>query len=266
MVRKFGKNVVTCARESLWKFPFLVLASFTILLAACNNTCFVFVSNPPTGTIGIAVSNPPPTCRLTKANGAVRVVARTIPAGNSAPAPGQIQHIFVTLRGVDMHSGVVADSSSPDWQQLLPHLSGQPLQIDLLKGVEAPAAQRLLGEPTAIPAGAYRQLRVRFLANDLAADALPESNACGRALYNCVVSQGGQIQPLVFDRAAAELRITSDRIVNGSLLILPDSFADVLLAFDLSWSLTSSDREGIRLLPTLTGTASLESRGIPVSD
>jgi hypothetical protein len=242
-------------RESLLKFLFLASVPFAISLVGCNDACFSFTSNPPAGTIGITVSDPAPACRFAKANGTVRVVMEEISAAGSSLGPSPVQHVFVTLRGVDVHPSPITDDASPDWQELLPHLSHRPLQIDLLSPAEDARAQHQIAEPATIPAGTYHQLRLRFVENQPAvSDAVPEKNGCGSAAYNCLVSQDGRIQPLVFDHP--ELRITSENIPNGSLLIVPDSAADLVLTFRASWSFSSSD--GVRLLPRLTATASLE--------
>jgi len=255
MVQILGSNTRPWRRESRLKFLFLASAPFAISLVGCNDTCFSFTSNPPTGTIGITVSDPAPACRFAKANGTVRVVMQEISADSSSLGPSRVQHVFVTLRGVDVHPNSITDDASPDWQELLPHLSHQPLQIDLLSAAEDARTQRQLAEPATIPAGTYHQLRLRFVANQPAvSDTVPEKNGCGSAAYNCLVSQDGRVQPLVFDQP--ELRITSESIPNGYLLIVPDSSADLVLAFSASWSFSSSG--GIRLLPTLGATASLE--------
>ena len=255
MVQILGSNTHPWRRESRLKLLFLASAPFAISLVGCSDTCFSLTSNPPTGTIGITVSDPAPTCRFAKANGTVRVVMQEISAASSSLGPSRVQHVFVTLRGVDVHPNSITDDASPDWQELLPHLSHQPLQIDLLSAAEDARTQRQLAETATIPAGTYHQLRLRFVANQPAvSDAAPEKNGCGSAAYNCLVSQDGRVQPLVFDHR--ELRITSESIPNGYLLIVPDSSADLVLAFSASWSFSSSG--GIRLLPTLSATASLE--------
>jgi hypothetical protein len=167
-------------RESFLKFLFLASAPFAISLVGCNDTC---TSNLPTGTIGITVSDPAATCRFAKANGTVRVVMQEISAASSSLRPSRVQHVFVTLRAVDVHPSSIADDASPDWQELLPHLSHQPLQIDLLSAAEDDLSQRPLVEPATIPAASYLQLRLRFVANQPAAsDAVPEKNGLSRLL------------------------------------------------------------------------------------
>ena len=257
MALAFVRNTQARCYGNFW-ILFLGLPLFGISLAGCNNTCFVATSNPPTGTVNIKVSDPPPTCTLRKANGAVRLATHTS-ACSACSGSSKVQHIFVTLRGVEVHPDSITDDSSPDWQELLPHLSGPPLQIDLMSGADGMSARQSLGEATSIPAGTYRQLRLRFVSNPPTSDqTLLERNACGAAGFHCVVLEDGRIQALQLDGAAPELRITSDRIAGGSLLILPDSNSNLVLEFSVFWSLSTSDHLNVHLLPVLTASASLE--------
>jgi hypothetical protein len=63
-------------RSKIWKFFLSGASSFAIALVGCNNTCFVFTSNPPTGTVNIKVSDQKRPCMLNTANGAVQVLAQ----------------------------------------------------------------------------------------------------------------------------------------------------------------------------------------------
>jgi hypothetical protein len=171
----------------------------------------------------------------------------------------KIRRIFVSLRSIQVHPSAIADDASPDWQELMPQLPGQPLQVDVMSGPAGSGERQALGETGTIPAGTYRQLRLRFVPNQPASEnALPERNACGSAGFNCVVTEDGRIQPLLFQGAAPELRITSERIAGGLVLIPPDSSSTLIIDFIASWSLSSSVGEGMRLLPTLGGTAWVE--------
>ncbi len=244
----------------LGKLLLLALPSFGISLAGCGSTCFTFTSNPPTGTINIKAGDPKPTCALTTANGAVRILTHTVSVCSSCLGSNQVQHVFVSLRGIEAHPSAVADSASPDWHELMPQLSSQPLQIDLMPGLAVPPP---LGEAVTVPAGTYPLLRIRFEPNQPASDRVPpEKNACGRAGFNCIVLKNGQIQPLLLDGAAPELHVRSDRIAGGFLLIPPDSNSDLVIEFDVFWALSSSDSQGLRLLPALIASASLDRRPI----
>jgi hypothetical protein len=116
----------------VWKLLLLVLPLFGISLTGCNNTCFIFTSNPPTGTINIKAGDPKPTCMLTTANGTVRVLTHTVSTCSSCSASSRIAHIFVSLRGIEVHPSAIADDAAPDWQELMPLLQGEPLQFDLV--------------------------------------------------------------------------------------------------------------------------------------
>jgi hypothetical protein len=242
----------------VWKFLLLAVPLFGISLTGCNNTCFIFTSNPPTGTINIKAGDPKPGCMLTKANGAVRVLTHTVSTCIPCSASSRIAHIFVSLRGIEVHASAIADDVSPDWQELMPQLPGQPLQFDLVSAA-ASRAQLPLGEGVAISADAYRQLRLLFVPNHPSSDdPVPEKNACGGAGFNCVVSEDGRTYALLLDGAPPELRITSERIAGGFLLIPPDGNSNLVIEFNPTWSLMSAVGEGVRLRPVLIGSASVE--------
>jgi len=113
-----------------------------------------------------------------------------------------------------------------------------------------------LGEIVTVPAGIYRQLRVRFVPNQpMTDDRLPEMNACESAGFNCVVMADGRIQPLLLDGRSPELRIMSDRIEGASLFTPPDTDTDLVIELKPVWVWFSSADGGVRLLPALTGSA-----------
>jgi hypothetical protein len=226
-------------------------------MAGCNSTCFTFTSNPATGTVEIKAGDPKPTCTLTKANGAVRVEAHTDIECTSCSEPSRIQHIFVSIRGIEIHPSTTADDDSLDWQELLPpELMKQPLQVDLVRGTADHGAREPLGEIVVIPAGIYRRARLRFVPNQsVMDDRVPEKNACGGGGFNCVVMAGGTVQLLLFDGGSPELHITAERIEGGSLLVLPDIDSDLVIELMPAWLWSSSAAAGVHLVPSLTGSA-----------
>ncbi len=237
--------------------PFQAALLIAVWLAGCNSTCFTFSSNPPTGTLTVKASDPSPTCRVTTVNGAVRIQLATEPACSSCAASGQVQHVFLSIRGIAVHPSTTADDDSPDWLELLPsELVKRPLQVDLVGGTAGRGAREPLGEVVAIPVGIYRQVRVRFVPNQMPTDdRLPKKNACGNGVFNCVVMADGRIQPLQLDGGSSEVRITSDRTEGASLLIPPGTDTDLVIELKLVWAWFSSADEGVRLLPALTGGA-----------
>jgi hypothetical protein len=259
MALTLAKNSPACCTH-VSKFLLLIVPLFGIALTGCNNTCFLFTSNPPTGTINIKAGDAKPACTLTTTNGAVRVLTHTVSTCNSCSTSSRIAHIFVSLRGIEVHPSEIADDASPDWQELMvPEFATHPLQVDLISGTTDRGAGKPLGEMTEVPAGIYRQVRLRFEANQPATgDPLLEKNACGSARFNCVVMADGHILPLLLDGYSPELRITSDRITSTSLFIPPGTGTDLVIELKPVWAWFSSADEGVRLLPVLTGNAKVE--------
>jgi hypothetical protein len=252
MALTFAKNTPS-VRRNRWRTALPAALLLDVWLIGCNNTCFTFTSNPPTGTIGIKVSDPKPACSLTTGS-AIRLAVQTVPMCNSCPESGRIQHVFVSIRGIDVHPSSTADDDPTDWQQLAPQLAKQPLQVDLVRDTADTREREPLGEIVTAPAGIYRQLRVRFVPNQpMTEDRLPAKNACASVGFNCVVKADGRIQPLLLENGSAELRIMSDRIGGGSLFIPPGTDNHLVIELKPVWAWYSSADEGVRLLPALTG-------------
>jgi hypothetical protein len=244
------------------KLHLLGLLLFGFSFTGCNSTCFIFTSNPPTGTIDIRAGNPPSACTLAMTNGTVRVLTHTVSTCTSCSASSRIAHIFVSLRGIEVHPSAIRDAAASDWQELMPLLHDQPLQFDLVSTAAGRTARLPLGQGATIPADAYRQLRLRFVPNQPSSeDSVPEKNACGVG-FNCVVSEDGRTYPLLLDDAPPEFRLISERIAGGVLLIPPDSSSDLIIDFKVGWVLSSFDGEGVRPLPVLIGSASVERRTV----
>src|SRR5262249_54142181 len=141
----------------VWRF-LLSLTCFAVLLGGCNNACFVFTSNPGTGTININVDDPKQTCTLRKLNGTVRVLTHTVSLCSFCSPSTRIAHLFVSLTGIEVHASAIAEDESSDWQEMVPHLADQPRQFDLVSPTSG-ETRLALGERVAIPADAYRLVR-----------------------------------------------------------------------------------------------------------
>ena len=176
------------------------------------------------GTINVSITDPP-SCRFPN---------------------GSFQHVFVTIRSVQAHINPNADDSTPGWQELVPTLNNQPMQIDLFAAASTACLLTTLGSNTALPAGTYQQIRLILLANDGGNGPLPAMNACADQGFNCVVLQDGSIH---------ELQLSSQ--ANNGLKILPGitvaAGQDVDLDIDFN-ACSSIRREGngkFRLKPVL---------------
>jgi hypothetical protein len=228
-----------------------------ISLTGCNNTCFVFVSNPPTGTINVKAGNPRPACMLTKANGTVRVVARTVPTCESCPASSRIAHLFVRVLGIEVNPSAMADDASPDWQEVMQRGPDQLARFELItEGNRDPLP---LGEAATIPADVYRVVRLRFAPDQRRADDFgSEEPRCGGTAFNCIVLEDGRSYPLQFPDGRPVLRIGSANLAGGFLLVPPDSNSNLVIEINIAWVLSPTVGKRGELLPVLSGTASVE--------
>jgi len=248
-----ARKIRTICRNC-WNLRFPVTLLFVFALTGCN-TCVTFTS--PNGTLGVVASDPRPVCNLPKMNAAVRPQLAAEPVCTSCVGSGQVRHIFLSIQGIELNSSATAYDDSPDWQELLPsELEQNPLQVDLMESKADQAVQARFGKTSLVPAGIYRQLRLRLVPNQPAAtDRLPENNPCGGGTFNCIVTADGNIHPLQLDAGSPELRIASDGVDGTALLFPPDSRADLAIELNVVWELSSSGDTGLRLLPTLAGSA-----------
>jgi len=204
----------------------LALTTFAAFLVNCSGGSGSMTSMMGTGTGTIHVSiTDPPSCAFPN---------------------GSFQHVFVTIRSVRAHINSDADDNDPGWQELVPELNNQSVQIDLFAAASTTCLLTALGSNTALPAGTYQQIRLILLANDGGNGPLPASNACGDQGFNCVVLHDGSIH---------ELQLSSQ--AHNGLKILPGikvaAGQDVDLNIDFS-ACASIHQEGngkFRLKPVL---------------
>ena len=106
MALSFAGNTRPFCRNC-WNSTFGPVLLFAVWLTGCNNTCFTFTSNPPTGMLNVKVSNPAPTCTLTKANGAIRSTVKKIPRCSWLSA-GPSRHKYRSGHRIEARLGVVS--------------------------------------------------------------------------------------------------------------------------------------------------------------
>ena len=238
---------------------------FCLSFFGCGNYCFVFVSNPG-GSISTGTN--PPSCQLNNTNGTVRLRVTPSPATSvpdAAATQASIQHIFVTLRGIEAAASAIPDDDSPDWHELAPKLATQPVQLDLLARSPDSCARNTFDD-VAVPADAYRHVRLRLSPNQPAAvEPLPEENACGSVGFNCVVTSDGAIRPLAVDGVSSQFQIPSDHISGGFFRVLPETALNLDIEFNPQSTLVFSADDLVRLVPVFTvePQASCESAAQP---
>jgi hypothetical protein len=233
--------------------PFRLLCAGFLLcvsLVGCGDTCFVIIGIFPNTS-----SSNPPSCKLGAGGGTVNVRVNSELASSGTPIVPNLQHIFVTLRGIDAHPSALAVEDSSDWQELAPELENEPVQIDLMASPSAGShsCDSSLIAKTFVRADTYRQVRLRLIPNQPAADErLPQHNNCANVGFNCVVAKNGQTYPLALENDPHELRIPSDRIVGGSFNVLPDSEIQLSIAFNPFSSLASPAGDAVRIAPVFS--------------
>jgi hypothetical protein len=242
---RFG-NIDVASKD--FKGSLLTVITLCLLSTGCGNYCVNGFWNPSGGIVSVNSTS----CTLGNTNGNVRLHLSLSPVLASAPASPHVQHIFVSLRGIEAHPSALADADSPDWQELAPTLGLRPLQLDLMAPGSDSCALHLIGRTT-VRADVYRQIRLRLVPDKPATnDPVPDQNACGDVGFNCIVSTDGGVRSIAVGGAPAEVHIASERIMNGFFTVLPDADSDLGIEFS-GYSLQSLPAsQAIRLIPVFT--------------
>jgi len=263
MRRKRAVDAASIARKRL--LPAVILVC--LAGSGCGNSCYSGYWNA-NGNGAARISSP---CSFTTATGtvAVQVSAASGPSAVASlpQSPGAVQHIFVTLRGIEAHASSTADEDAAGWQELVPELAQHPVQLDLLAllslelsgDVPAPGSRAIVGVPATIPADEYRQMRLRLMPLRSAADdRAPESNACGNVGWNCMVFADRSVRPLQFTAssgapteldAPAEFHITPEVGADRVFRLLPDEVLHLSIEFDPASSIFFPSGTAVRLVP-----------------
>lgn len=220
------------------------------LLIGCGDTCFVVIGIFPNTT---SITNPP-TCKLGAGNGTITVGINSVRPSPGAPISPNLQHVLITLRGIEANPNSVAAQDSPEWQELAPQLATNPVQIDLMataiSGVSC--TSRLTREST-VPASVYRQIRLRLVSdNGEPGETLSLHNECSGSGFNCVVDANGHEHALALENGARDLLITSDRITAGSFNVLPDTSTNLSIVFDPYSSLAAAAGDAVQIMPVFS--------------
>ncbi|HXN71700.1 MAG TPA: DUF4382 domain-containing protein [Candidatus Acidoferrales bacterium] len=229
---------------------FLATLFLSVGLIGCGtNSCLLIISNPGGG--GGTISGNGPNCSLNTMSGNVsmRITSSLAPPAGSAPS---VQHVFVTLLGIQASPDADAPENSPDWQELAPKLATQPVQLDLLAST-GDSCEANIAEHVAVPADAYRQIRLELSPNQTdTTESVLQQNSCGSAGFNCVVTSDGNIRPLVLDRELSQISVSSDHIAGGLFRIFPDAAVNLKIEFNAQSSQFIPTEESVRLVPTFT--------------
>lgn len=207
-------------------FPLLLVCAF---FTGCENSCFVFVSNPSGGTLAVAAGNG--ICHFTSQPvGNVRVHFAA-PAGLAETWRERgIQHVFLTVREIDAHLSLAYGDQSPGWRNLFPVLKDHPRQIDLLSADTGASLDDSLGE-TATPSGEYSQIRILLTSDRPTPEQpVPQDNVCANVGFNCAITEDGAARPLVLP--GNDQLLISSRSGGVVFRVFPNTTSRLDLAMD----------------------------------
>jgi hypothetical protein len=225
------------------------------VLTSCGTTCVAGIFANGTGTVVVKNSPSPPACPFSTGMGTMNVAAAKLQICERCPASSQAQHIFVTLKSVQLHSVFSSSTDNPEWLELAPNLSRDPLQIDLLSD----AGPEILVASARIPAGTYRELVLQFLSDSPAPDGLSIANPCGKISRNCMFLANGGIEELYFmgDGASPRLRLPLQHNGSSALAVVPGETVDLRLKLEPQQAPVVSPSEGWQIRYVLLGNASV---------
>jgi hypothetical protein len=210
--------------------------SLAVLLpwaSGCNSTCVSGTLNPASGsTVDVKASSPPPSCKLSTANGIVHMEIGATPASTFAPGSTgmQVAHLFVSIAGIDVHSSPWAVDDTPGWHPLAGQMQAHPIQIDLLANLGVDATSEPFPDAV-LPSGAYRQIRLRLSTPPPEESALV-ANLCGTGAVHCAVAPDGRVWPVAFPPSRRNVQIVLEGTPGRELYVPPDSTVGLVIELD----------------------------------
>lgn len=210
-------------------FPAKVIAVAFLcgLSAGCGNSCVGFFSNPGGGMLSVNVDS----CQVKdQDDGNIRLRFSAPPDSAEAWRTAGIQHIFLTVRGIEARLKPDSAEDSSEWHDLAPKLKQQPVQIDLLAGADDSASPGFADETT-LPSGAYTQIRISLLPDQPeSAESIPEDNACASAKFNCAVTRDGSVHSLSIP--TEQILVSPTQPAGTVLYVLGDTTTNLELRFE----------------------------------
>jgi len=225
----------------LWMGTLIALVAFAAALVSCGGSVSL-MSNGGMGTVHVTITDPP-SCKFPN---------------------GDFEHVFVTIRSVQAHTSASAGDNAAGWQELVPQLNTQPMQIDLFAAGPNACLLTMLGSTTALPPGTYQQIRLLLVPNDGSSGPLPATNACGNQGFNCAVLHDGSVHELqLSSQANTGLKIPPGQIEGGPITVAAGQDVDLNIDFNACASIIQQGNGKFRLKPVLTaGQVSTNNTGI----
>ncbi len=221
-----------------------------MLVAGCNNTCFIGIVNPPNNGLLVAGGNPPPVCSLNQTMAAVKLTANLAPVCTNCSATQQVAHAHLVISGIELHTGAVADENSPEWQELAPELLLQPRSVDLAASSSSNELAEALSVSGKIPEGTYYQLRIRLAETpSLNAEQLLATHSCDSTHEGCIVNANGAVHSLQTVDGQPYLRVE----MATPLDVRAVQLNQLHLEFSVDWAMRNSSGGVMEMVPLLRG-------------
>lgn len=241
-----------CSIQNTFSIAVVVLAC--VALTSCGTTCFGGIFTNGTGII--VVNNSPPACPPSAGMGMMNVAIDKPQICEICSVASRAQHIFVTVKSIQLHSVLPDSVDNPEWLELAPQLVREPRQIDLLSD----ALPEILVQSAPVRAGTYREVLVQFLPDTPAApDAPATENSCGHTRRNCMLMADGRVEELRFAGNGDWPEMLLALGYNGSsaVAIVPGATVDLRLTLQPQQVSGVSPSEGWRIHYVLVGSASV---------
>ena len=230
----------------------MVLAS--VVVASCGTTCVAGIFANGTGIVLVKNSTPPPACPFSTGMGMMSVTAMKSQICENCTASSRAEHVFVALKGIQLHSVFPESPNNPEWVELAPELAREPRRIDMV----GDSPSEVLVQNVRIQAGTYRELRLQFSpGTPTGLDSPSVENSCGDTRQNCMLMADGHIEELHFEANgnAPDLLIPLQNNGNGAVAIVPDANIDLRFTLQPQTVSSVSTAEGWHIHYVLVGSA-----------
>jgi hypothetical protein len=218
------------SRASKAILALICLIAVAFIVVACSTSTGSSGSTTPTSTmatVNVRVSDPA-TCQ--------------------SPS-GPFSHVYVTITDVLAHVSATAGDSDPGWVDLTPHLSGAPMQVDLLGQADNQCFLATLGDAQQLQAASYQQIRLILAPNGGAPMA---KNACGSDANCVVLASDASVHTLqLSSEAKTGIKIPSGQIASGKFTIAAGQTKDLDIDFIACQSIVREGNGSYRLKPVL---------------
>jgi hypothetical protein len=227
-----------------------------LVLTSCGTTCVAGIFANGTGIILVKNSTPPPACPFSSGVGMMNVVAIKSQVCETCTASSRPQHIFVTLKSIQLHSAFPDSLNSRQWFELASPLLREHRQIDLLSD----SAPEILVQNAPVPSNTYPELLLQFLPDTLTdPDALATESSCGRSRRNCMLMADGHVEELHFagNGDSSELLLPLEYNGSSALAVVPGAVVDLRLRLQPQQVSTASASGSLQIYYVVVGSASI---------